>query len=109
MMTRKLRTRRGFTLIEVLCSILVLAFSGSLLCTGIGAAGSINQQARITQEAFYAELSVAEGNTVSHTEGAARFYAVDPSGVPASTSYGERTILFYAKDGDALKSYRLRP
>lgn len=108
-MMSKLGARRGFTLIEVMCGILVLAFSGSLLFAGIGAAGSINQRARQSQENFYEELSVAEGYSTAIAEGKAQFFAVDASGSSSSSPYGERAVDVYAKTGETLKSYRLRP
>ena len=105
----KLKARRGFTLIEVLCGMLVLAFSASLLSVGIGAAGSMNQRARQSQEDFYEELSVAEGYSAAVADGEAQFFAVDASGSPSSSPYGERAVDVYAKNGETLKSYRLRP
>ncbi len=108
-MMSKLGARRGFTLIEVLCGILVLAFSASLLISGIGAAGSINQRARQSQEDFYEELSVAEGYSNAIAEGKAQFFSVDASGDPSSSPYGERAVDIYAKDGETLKAYRLLP
>lgn len=108
MMKGHLQDRRGFTLIEVLCAFLILALSASLLFTGIGAAGSVNQLARTSQQKFYTELSTAEGQAAAEAEGEARFYSVDASGAVDTSSYGSRAVEYYREEDGALCSYAIK-
>jgi len=57
---KKLKTRRGETLVEALASILVAALSVALLFGGIAAAAGMDSGAREWDEAYYRALSAAE-------------------------------------------------
>ena len=56
-MKKKLKSQRGFTLLEVLCAFLVIALSAGLFAAGLGAAVRINFQADEQRTAFFEELS----------------------------------------------------
>ena len=106
-MGRRIKNTGGFTLVEVLCAFLILALSASLLFTGIGAAGSLNQAAKESQQTFYFELSAAEGQTGTGEEAVAHFYTIDASGTVSAVSFSDKRVLAYAADSGALRSYRL--
>lgn len=60
---RKLASRRGETLVEVLVSILLAGLSVLLLVSMLSAAARFNTAARQADARLYAELSAAEGRT----------------------------------------------
>lgn len=62
---RKLSSRRGDTLVEVLVSILVAGLSVALLVGMVATGAKFNAMARAEDEALYQELSAAEGRTAS--------------------------------------------
>ena len=60
---KKLRGRRGETLVETLAAILVAVLSVGLLMGGVAAATRINRQAQRADEDFYSQLTAAEAQT----------------------------------------------
>lgn len=62
-MIRKLKSRRGETLVEAMASIVIAALSVALLFTCVMAASQINRMALAADEAFYADLTAAEEQT----------------------------------------------
>lgn len=62
-MIRKLRQKKGETLIETLVAMLVIVLSVALLCTCVMSAANINKQTREADEEFREELLAAENRT----------------------------------------------
>jgi len=57
---KKLNSRRGETLVEVLAAILLCTISVALLVSGVMASVQINRKARQSDRGFYEALSAAE-------------------------------------------------
>lgn len=57
---RKLRSKKGETLVEVIAAILICVLSVSLLMGGVAASAAINKSAESTDQMFYETLSQAE-------------------------------------------------
>lgn len=91
---KKILSKRGETLTEVLVSILIVALSAALLATMIMTATKINAGANEATEAFYQELTAAEA----------------ASGTPASGTVivNGKTVNvdYYRLDEDSLTAYR---
>lgn len=60
-MIKKLRQKKGETLIETLCSLLIVVLSVLLLSTAVLTASRINMQMRQADENYQSELKQAEG------------------------------------------------
>lgn len=59
-MKRKLKSRRGETLVEALCSVLVAALSAALLAGMVTAASNMNSAARENDAKLYSSITAAE-------------------------------------------------
>ena len=66
---RKLRNRRGETLSETLCAILVVGLAVALLAGLISAASRLDRKAAQANAALYQAVSQAEGAADSGTSG----------------------------------------
>lgn len=105
-MRRKLRSKRGETLIEVLASVLVASLSIALLFSAVMAAGRINQSARDADEAFYTSLQNAQ------TYGGTPLPASTSKKVTLKNEAGDKKeieVTFYGENGDGgydVLSYR---
>ena len=64
-MMKKLRSKRGETLLEVLVSVVIIALSAALLATMISAATRIGIDADEAIDELYVQLSTAEGTSGS--------------------------------------------
>jgi type II secretory pathway pseudopilin PulG len=62
-MRKKLRERRGETLVELLASILIGALSAALLAGGIAASTRLDLDARDLDKTYYQQLTAAEART----------------------------------------------
>lgn len=62
-MRKKLRERRGETLVELLASILIGALSAALLAGGIAASTRLDLDARNLDKTYYQQLTAAEART----------------------------------------------
>ena len=103
---RKLRSKSGETLAEVLVAILVVAVSASLFLGMVAVAARINRQAVKADARFYKAMSLlecfeAEEDAVEQRSGSLR---VEGSGVseelPATVFYGD-DMVSYQLDGGA--------
>lgn len=59
-MLRKLRSRRGESLVEVLCAVLVIALGSAMLAVMINAAVTTSTAANAKADEFFAALSESE-------------------------------------------------
>ena len=103
---RKLRSKSGETLAEVLVAILVVAVSASLFLGMVAVAARINRQAVKADDRFYKAMSIlecfeAEEGAVEQRSGSLR---VEGSGVseelPVTVFYGD-DMISYQLDGGA--------
>lgn len=90
----KLCARRGETLTEVLCALLVAAMCSLLLATMLSAAARLNKGAHSADEAAYAALSAAEERA-----------GTGEGGSVAVQSGGFRVSFPVTVYGDSLTSY----
>lgn len=60
-MIRKLKQKKGETLVETLFSMLIAVLSMGILCTAVMAATNLNKQTREMDEKYNAELRAVEG------------------------------------------------
>jgi hypothetical protein len=94
---KKLKNKKGETIVELLAAILVGTLSVALLAAGIAAAGHIESQADQSDTEFYEALSEAEAKTTPSISGAV-----------ATVREGARTVSIpidvYGSDG--VWSYR---
>lgn len=67
-MTRKLKSSKGETLVEVLASILVASLSVALLFGGVVASARIDSGAQQWDKEYYEALTAAEGHTEKAAE-----------------------------------------
>ena len=103
--SKKLRSRKGETLVESMVSILIFTLSSILLLTMISAASSINKAAKESDASRQAQLSAAEAGENSSIQGAKVGIAV--GGNSASVTYD---VYISQLEPGALYSYfRLRP
>lgn len=65
----KLRSRRGETLVETLCSIMIATLACALLLSLLLAAANINAQARTANARFQTEQQAAEQQSGASAEG----------------------------------------
>ena len=99
---RKLRSKSGETLAEVLVAILVVAVSASLFLGMVAVAARINRQAVKADARFYKAMSLLEEeDAVEQRSGSLR---VEGSGVseelPVTVFYGD-DMVSYQLDGGA--------
>ena len=106
-MGRKLKSRAGETLAEVLVSILVIAFALLLLASMVSASGSIDLSTRERDGEFYENLTSAEKKENVTGTGTTGTVTVDwkdgEGGNVGSTSFtvnvfGDRGLASYAKE-----------
>lgn len=97
----KLSSRRGETLTEVLCTLLVVALASVALVTMLSAASRLNASAVARDTAFYADYAAAEERTSPAAPG-----EVTLSGPGLSTTipvswYGAEGLWSYAGEWDS--------
>lgn len=68
-MKKKLRSRRGSTLMEVLCAFLLIALSTSLFAAAVGAANHINVSANRHWTSLLNEISNVESRSIPGSAG----------------------------------------
>ena len=93
---RKLRSRSGETLAEVLIALLIISLSSMLLVVMISTAGRIDMATRARDKMFYEELNLAE----THTGGTETTGTIKISG-GSTDQYIEVTVY----GGNGLTSY----
>ena len=102
---KKLRSRKGETLVEAMVSILVFTLSSILLLTMVTAASNINKAAKEADASRQAQLSAAEEGVNSNIQGAKVGISVGDNA--ASVTYD---VSISQKEPGALYSYfRLSP
>lgn len=102
-MKNKLADARGETLIEVLASILIGALSIALLFGAVMASGRMEKAAQEVDEAFYEDLSQAEGRDTA--TGSNKIVEVANFTDPTDTR--NVNVTFYG--GEGARSYALAP
>ena len=101
---KKLRSRRGETLVEILVAILIIALSAGLFATMYTASMRIDLTAREQDEAFFAAVGELEemidAGEGEGTKGAVQYQPTGEDGQPSSgsTSTSENVELF-TRDG----------
>lgn len=98
-MIRKLKSRRGETLVEAMASIVIAALSVAMLFTCVMAASQINRMAREADEAFYAGLTAAEGQTGTALPGTIKIAGGGRERTFSVSLYGGEGMYAYAKGG----------
>lgn len=110
-MIKKLKQKRGETLMETLFSMMIAVLCMGMLCNAVMAATNINRQTRELDEKYSDELNAVEGMaddiTKTEKELVISFQPADGSPVYAEnatvTVYGDEDSAFLAYDyeGDA--------
>lgn len=95
---KKLRSRRGETLVESLVSILIIALSSAMFATMVTTAVNINLKTETATAEFYEEFAAAE-DTNATPESA----TITLNGIGIS---GSVQVDLYKADNGALASYR---
>lgn len=111
-LTEKLRSKRGETLVEMLVSIVILCLTVSLSAAMIMTSYNITRQARLEEEKYNLEMSNAEklfgimsdGEAVTATVKISPKEAIDTSETVSITV----TLNGTTTDGNALRSYSLQ-
>lgn len=98
---RKLRNRRGETLSETLCAILVVGLAVALLAGLISAASRLDRKAAQADAALYQAVSQAEGAAGSGT----------PGQITVAIGTGTKTVdvTFYGNKDQAVSYRTLSP
>lgn len=99
-MRKKLRERRGETLVELLASILIGALSAALLAGGIAASTRLDLDARDLDKTYYQQLTAAEARTGPALPGAVEVVNTQNglnSAIPVSIWGGGRAWSYSAK------------
>ena len=101
---KKMRSKSGETLAEVLVAMLIIAISTMLLVVMTNTAGSIDISTRKRDKVFYEELTRAETHTVAAGETAenGKIIIKDADGTGSDqeidvTVYGGRGLISYEK------------
>lgn len=104
-MIKKLKQKRGETLIETLFSMLIAVLSMGILCTAVMAASNLNMQTREMDKKYSEELRAVEGLDESVArEGVLIKISFQPEdGSPAY--FTEKTITTYGDEESAFLSY----
>lgn len=97
----KLRARRGETLTETLCALLIVALGSILLATMITAATRMNSSAMAQDAAFYTDLSAAARQDAAVEEDTLTLREAN------STHSFQFAVPVYGKDG--LRAYAPGP
>ena len=96
-LARKLRSRRGESLVEVLAAVLICALSVLLLASAAVAVGSINHAASDNDEAYYEALNRAEARDTPTGRAELTVSAAGACSVSVEVSlYGEEGIYSFA-------------
>lgn len=102
---RKLRSRRGETLTEMLVSIVILGLSIAMMATMIITSTKITERSTAKDSEYRDQLSAAEAQDDSEsTPGKGKVTITDKNGV--STSSVTVNVNIYGGDGE-LKSYKI--
>ena len=104
-MIKKLKQKRGETLIETLFSMMIVVLCIGLLSSAIMAAANINRQTRELDEKYNEELNAVEGRTegVSKTE---KDVVISFQPADGSSAYTEdATVIVYGDEDSAFLSY----
>ena len=97
-MIKKLRSRRGETLLEVLISVLVVALSAVMLATMVAAATKVGIDAEAAMDKYYKQVSAAEGGSAGVTDNVKITY---------NGASKDITVSYYGStDADALTAYK---
>lgn len=72
-LTKKRRSQRGETYVEVLMSVLILALSALVIATSVTAAKHINASARKADESFYSAVSALESGAGNVSKGSVQY------------------------------------
>ena len=89
-MMRKLLSRRGETITEVLVSVLIVALSSAMLAMMISTAVGINTRMRAETDALYTELTAAE----TGADGTSAVVSIDGTEVNVRISGGEKLMAY---------------
>lgn len=98
---RKLRSRRGETLTEMLVSIVILGLSIAMMVTMIITSTHIAEQSTKKDKDYRDQLSAAEKQETPLTTGS----TVEIKGGSDSVSI---SVEIFGKDADSLKSYKVK-
>lgn len=71
-MIKQVKSRRGETLLETLCAIMVFTFASIILLSMITAANNINQRVRQAEERFDEQTEAVEKKTGTGKSGAVK-------------------------------------
>ena len=97
---KKLRSRSGETLVEVLIALMIIALSSMLLVVMITTAASIDMSTRSRDETFYEDLTRAETRPADDAAGSGQIQIEIAGSTPAPldvTVYGGNRLASYAK------------
>ncbi len=100
-MIKKLKSKSGETLMEILVAILILALSAGLFASMYTASANINRSAREKDEKIYdavGELEDFIGSTSGGTEGTVTYTPLDSEGEPQSGE-GNVKVQVFTQDG----------
>ena len=101
-LARKLRSRRGESLVEVLAAVLICALSVLLLASAAVAVGNINRAASDNDEAYYEALNNAEARDTLAGSAELTVSAAGGDSVSVDVSlYGEEGIYSFAAEAPA--------
>lgn len=79
-LVKKIRSRKGETLAEILVSVLIVALSALLIASMFTAAGSINAAVKKLDENFYESVTQVESQSGTSTSGTVHFQIEDEAG-----------------------------
>lgn len=101
---KRIRSKKGETLIESLASILIFTLASIILLTLVSAANDLNRTAKETDRTFFVQMieaEMAEGN--EKTAGTVTFTLSGTSEKVAVDVYGLETGLYayYAAEGES--------